>query len=107
MATLNNAGLSWWVRYWPEDYLSMLETISGPIDLAFIDASAPDATGARLRWEHFEATLPRMRPGGMVCVHDTAADDWSDGEGGISVNRIRERCQINLTTGRGLSIYHV
>ena len=102
--SIEAAGVADVVTYSQEDYLTTLGRLDS-VDFAFIDASAPDATGARLRWLHFEATLPLLSPGGVLCVHDTAADDWRDGEGGLSVNRIRERCQLNLTAGRGLSIY--
>jgi predicted O-methyltransferase YrrM len=85
------------------DFLDLLAWLS-VVDFAFIDASGPGPDGAALRWLHFEAVRANMNPGGMICVHDTAADDWSDGEGGRSVLRIREACQLNLTSGRGLSV---
>jgi predicted O-methyltransferase YrrM len=106
MSAFGQAGVSEWVRYRPIDYLEMLETLPH-VDFAFIDASAPGPDGAKLRWQHFEATKTKIRPGGVICVHDTAADDWSDGEGGRSVERIRAACGLNLTAGRGLSVCHV
>lgn len=87
------------------DFLQMLEDVV-QVDFAFIDAtdhSRPD--GADLRWQHFQAVGEKLTPGGIICVHDTAADDWRDGQGGKSVLDIRRACQLNLTAGRGLSIY--
>jgi len=93
------------VTYYPTDFLKMLDGLEGPVDFAYIDASdhsRPD--GADLRWIHFDAVLARLSPKGIICVDDTAADDWSDGEGGKSVLRIREKC-INFSFLRGLSVY--
>lgn len=92
------------------------EYVQGPyevpneVDFAFIDASAPDHTGrmhAGLRWQHFEATRQRMRPGGLICAHDTlyGHQPWYDGEGGQSMHRIRSCSALNLDCMRGLSIY--
>lgn len=92
------------VTFHPKDFLKVLEGIPY-VDFAYIDASdhsKPD--GASLRWRHFEAVRAKLRPGGVICVDDTAADDWSDGEGGRSVLRIREKC-VNFTFLRGISIY--
>jgi predicted O-methyltransferase YrrM len=92
------------VIFWPTDFLTMLEG-SPKVDFAYIDATDHSKRdGARLRWEHFEAVRAKLRPGGIICVDDTAADDWADGENGRSVERIRERC-VNFTFLRGLSIY--
>lgn len=81
-----------------------------PVDFAFVDASAPDSKGnmnARLRWECFEALMPRMSPGGLICAHDTLwpAEPWFDDEGGESMHRIRRVSALNLDCMRGLSVY--
>lgn len=86
------------------DFLDMLDAVPDP-DFAYIDASGPGDDGAKLRWLHFQAVRERLNPGGIICVHDTASDNWGDGEGGISAERIREACQINLPHYLGLSIY--
>lgn len=104
-AAIGQAGLGGWASYYPVDFLALLEGFER-VDFAFIDASGPGSDGAKLRWQHFEATRAKVSPGGVICVHDTAADDWSDGENGRSVDRIRAACQLNLTTGRGLSVFH-
>lgn len=93
------------VSYCREDFLTMLARLDS-VDFAYIDASdfGPNGRDASLRVKHFEAVLPKMSPGGLVLVDDTAADDWNDGEDGKSVLRIRERC-TNFGFLRGLSIY--
>lgn len=93
-------------EFWHGDYVDLLRKDSTPpIDFAFVDASGDGPAGAGLRWVHFRETLGRLTPGGIICVHDTATDDWDDGEGGASVRRIRETCDLTLMCGRGLSIY--
>lgn len=92
------------VIFHPKDFLKVLDALPY-VDFAYIDASdhsKPD--GASLRWRHFEAVRAKLRPGGIIAVDDTAANDWSDGEDGRSVLRIREKC-VNLTFLRGISIY--
>jgi predicted O-methyltransferase YrrM len=92
------------VTFCPRDFLAVLEGIPY-VDFAYIDASdhsKPD--GASLRWRHFEAVRAKLRQGGVICVDDTAANDWSDGEGGRSVGRIRAEC-VNFTFLRGISVY--
>jgi predicted O-methyltransferase YrrM len=89
------------VTYCRENFLTMLDRLDS-VDFAYIDASA--GRDASLRVKHFEAVLPKLSPGALVLVDDTLADDWSDGEGGRSVLRIRERC-FNLRFLRGLSIF--
>jgi predicted O-methyltransferase YrrM len=94
------------VTYYQKDFLDMLDLIPGQIDFAYIDGtdhSRPN--GADLRWIHFKAVQERLRPGGIICVDDTAADDWSDGENGQSVLRIRKMCGNNFKFLRGLSVY--
>jgi predicted O-methyltransferase YrrM len=93
------------ITYCREDFLTMLARLDS-VDFAYIDASdfGPNGRDASLRVKHFEAVLPKLSPGALVLVDDTLADDWSDGEGGRSVLRIRERC-FNLRFLRGLSIF--
>ena len=93
------------VSFCNEDFLTMLDRLA-EVDFAYIDASewGPNGRDASLRVRHFEAVLPKLAPGGLICVDDTKADDWNDGEGGKSVLRIRERC-FNFGFLRGLSIY--
>ena len=102
MATL--AGLDR-VTFYQADFLDMLARLPA-VDFAYIDASKPEKGGAALRWQHFEAVRARLRPGGLICVDDTAADDWDDGEGGRSVLRIRAACQLNFRFLRGLSVFY-
>ena len=92
------------VTYHPADFLDVLAPLDA-IDFAYIDASAPGPGGARLRWLHFEAARAKLNPGGIICVDDTAADDWSDDEGGRSVDRIRALCGNNFRFLRGLSVF--
>lgn len=92
-----------------ERFETMLGNVRGVIDFAYIDGSGenpPKGLGAGLRWLHFEAVRKRLAPGGIICVDDTAADDWTDGEGGRSVQRIRDACQLNFKFLRGLSVYY-
>jgi predicted O-methyltransferase YrrM len=92
------------VTFYPRDFLKVLEGIPA-VDFAYIDASDHSKPGgAGLRWLHFEAVRAKLRPGGIICVDDTAADDWNDGEGGLSVHRIRDLC-LNFTFLRGLSVF--
>jgi predicted O-methyltransferase YrrM len=92
------------VVFHPKDFLEVLENIPF-VDFAYIDASDHSRQGgADLRWKHFTAVMAKLRRGGIVCVDDTAADDWNDNEGGRSVDRIREKC-TNFTFLRGLSVY--
>jgi predicted O-methyltransferase YrrM len=93
------------VTFYREDFLTMLTRLDS-VNFAYIDASewGPNGRDASLRVRHFEAVLPKLEPGGLVCVDDTLADDWNDGEGGKSVLRIREKC-FNLRFLRGLSVY--
>lgn len=93
------------VSFCREDFLTMLARLDA-VDFAYIDASdfGPNGRDASLRVCHFDAVLPKLSPGGLVLVDDTLADDWSDGEGGKSVLRIREKC-FNLRVLRGLSIF--
>ena len=99
--------LSEWCTWVQDDYMGSLRN---DIEFAFIDASGFRDDGRRdasIREVHFFATLERLRPKGIVCVHDTHEDfDWSDGDGGKSLHRIRAECQINLDMGRGLSIHY-
>ena len=99
-------GLTDWCTYVEGPY-----EIPNDVEFAFIDASARDETGrmsAALRWQHFSETMKRMKPGGIICAHDTLhpAEPWYDGEGGASMHRIRE-VSLNLDCMRGLSIYQV
>lgn len=102
MAELSGVGR---VTYFAQDFLQMLDGLDS-VDFAYIDASGWGATGrdASLRVRHFDAVLPKLNPGGLILVDDTACDKWNDGEGGRSVQRIRERC-ANFRFLRGLSIY--
>ncbi len=96
--------LTKWVTVYKSDFLDMLATIP-EVDFAYIDASANEPGGARLRWQHFKAVKAKLRPGGIICVDDTKADDWDDGENGRSAQRIRDACGLNFAFLRGLSIY--
>ena len=92
------------VTFYGGGFLEMLGSLPH-VDFAYIDASDHSkANGASLRWRHFEAVRAKLRPGGIICVDDTAADDWRDGEGGRSAQRIRNLC-VNFTFLRGLSVY--
>jgi predicted O-methyltransferase YrrM len=85
-----------YIRYSQTDYLDMLATVDEPIDLAFIDASS--LTDPHMRLKHTEATMWKMRPGGLLLVDDTAALDWADAK------VIRGMSQIFLAPHRGLAI---
>jgi predicted O-methyltransferase YrrM len=92
------------VTFYQQDFLEVLATLPF-VDFAYIDASEhQQPAGARLRWQHFEAVRAKLRPEGIICVDDTAADDWRDGENGLSVRRIREQC-LNFRFQKGLSVY--
>jgi predicted O-methyltransferase YrrM len=92
------------VIYQQRDFLEVLAEIPF-VDFAYIDASDHSRQGgADLRWKHFTAVMAKLRKGGIICVDDTAADDWNDGENGRSVDRIRDKC-ANFTFLRGLSVY--
>lgn len=98
------SGLKPWVTFHKGDFLEMLAGIPA-VDFAYIDATADGPGGARLRWEHFQAVRAKLRPGGIICVDDTAADDWDDQENGRSAARIRSVCNINFRFLRGLSVF--
>ncbi len=94
------------VTFYPTDFLEMLDAIPH-VDFAYIDASDHSRPGgADLRWKHFDAVLRKLRAGGIICVDDTLADDWNDGENGHSVDRIRTVSNVNFRFLRGLSVYY-
>lgn len=89
-------GALWQTRitFWHGDYAKMIPQIPGSIDFAFIDASAVAEPGMRRR--HFEATWPRMAPGGIIAIHDTA-NEWSDAAWFRSQHGLHLRQQRGLT----------
>ena len=84
-----------YIRYHQGDYLEMLGTIPGDIDLAYIDASHTD--NSHMRWEHAMATFLRLRYGGLILVDDTAGE-WEDAA------KFRDLANIYLPGHRGLTI---
>jgi predicted O-methyltransferase YrrM len=86
------------IKFYHGDYLTMLHTITEPIDLAYIDAS--DKLNSHLRWEHAMATMIRMRRGGLVLVDDTEGD-WEDAKAFKNLSRTGG---IHLSNHRGLTI---
>lgn len=85
-----------YIHFHRGDFLEMLTDVPGEIDLAYIDASA--FTNEHLRWQHALAVWPRLRPGGLILVDDTAATDWADAE------KFREWAGIQFLQHRGLTI---
>lgn len=85
------------VQYHQVDYLAMLATIEGDVDLGFIDASSEE--NPHMRREHMQATFNRLAPGGILLVDDTAATDWDDAK------TLRENASLYLAPHRGLSFY--
>lgn len=93
------AFLAPYVEFYHGDFVDMLHTVPGEIDLAYIDAS--DAREPNLRMRHASAVWPRMRPGGLVLVDDTESKDWA----GAKVFRDWAKCGgLHLTQQRGLTI---
>ena len=86
------------LRYHQGDFLEMLDGIEDKVDLAYIDASAPD--DPLMRWRHAKAVHARLRGGGLILVDDTEGDweaaewlrSWADDDG------------IHLSQQRGLTI---
>lgn len=100
-------GLEQWLTYVEGPYTL---PPNDRVGFAFIDASARDPDGmmnASLRWQHFEATMARMEPLGLICAHDTLypSEPWYDLEGGASMHRIRAASNLNFDCMRGLSVY--
>lgn len=83
------------VSFYHGDFIDMLDTIEGPVDLAYIDASTVERP--RLRWEHYTAAWQRLRPGGLVLIDDTAGD-WTDAPA------FQDIADLQLMGRRGLSI---
>lgn len=79
------------------DFREMLATLTGEVDLAFIDASDPPRQSCP-RLEHMEAVLARMRPGGIVVIDDTATTDWPN------VNVIRARGNLVFPLFHGITV---
>jgi predicted O-methyltransferase YrrM len=84
-----------------EDFEETLARVTEPIDFAFIDSgpAGGQPVPSDIRWTHYNAVKPKMRPGGLVVVHDTLATDWSHR------NDIAAEATIVLPFGRGLTIY--
>lgn len=104
---IDRNGLEPWCEYVQAPYV-----FPPGADFVFIDASARDETGrmhAGLRWQHFSDAQGRMKPGGMICAHDTLypAEPWYDSEGGASMYRIRAASALNIDCMRGLSVCYV
>lgn len=64
------------------------------IDFAYIDDHAHS------RHRHFEMCRAKLRPGGIILVDDTNANDWHE------VDTIRRSCTVNFRFLRGLSVYY-
>lgn len=96
--------LTAFATYFNGDYLDMLKVVPKPIDFAFIDASdhAPDSDRL-MRVHHLVVTIPLMRPGGIVCLHDTGGlrGDWAGRE------LIRNMGGLNLRGPRGLTVLQI
>jgi predicted O-methyltransferase YrrM len=87
-----------WIHFYPGDYLEMLQTVPEPIDLAYIDASSK--LDSHMRWTHAQATLVRMRPGGLVLIDDTEGE-WADAK---AFQGLARSGGIHLKQHRGLTI---
>ena len=70
-ANLAAAGLAEVARVIPGDARATLATLSGPLDLVFLDAEKDDYIG------HFEAALPLLRHGGLVLADNVVSHDLS------------------------------
>ena len=82
----------------------MLPEVPTPIDFAFIDASDRRPGGdVLMRLHHLNLVMPKMRPGGLILVHDTGAKrgDW----GGLEL--ILQMGGVNLRGPRGLTLIQV
>lgn len=86
------------IQYHPTDYLEMLKQVKDPIDMAYIDASAAD--DPHMRWTHAQATLVRMKRGGLLLIDDTEGD-WEDAQNFKAWARTGG---IHLGMHRGLTI---
>lgn len=86
------------VYYHGGPFEELLDICPAPIDFAFIDATESGGDPA-MRLKHVTAVLPLMRPGGLVCVDDTASD-WT----GVEVLR---RMGLSLGGARGLTVIRV
>lgn len=78
----------------------MLTHIVDPIDFAFIDASQDG--DPRMRVDYLDLVLPRLSPYGLVVVDDcldSPENLWPEAK------ELRERCDVYLPLGNGLTIF--
>lgn len=93
----NNPHLKERVRLYRGRFEDMLQEFPVTPDLAIIDASDTH-TGECPRHAYMQFALTVTRPGGIVCVDDTAADDWP------GVRDIRAAASIQFMQHRGLTV---
>jgi len=105
-------GLEDYIVYWKGDFEEMLrQKLRGyMVDFAFIDSGPiQDIMNDRelfikmrgIRYQHYQAVMPYMVSGGLICVDDMIKIDWS------GADKILADADIHLKGGRGLTIKQV
>jgi len=91
------------MQFYHGDFEAMLQTISEPIDFAFIDSGPPFVQEWEhdVRWRHYSAVKPYMAKGGLIVSHDMNSRDWNYAE------EILAESSLYLPGGRGITIKQV
>jgi len=92
---LETAELSTYVTLVTGTFEDLLSQLSTPIDFAYIDASAKNEPGLRLRYT--KLALEHLSPHGIIAIDDTAGD-WK------GVKSLRRLANLTLPQHRGLTI---
>lgn len=96
-AVLDATGLAPWVTVCIERFETMLDRITQPIDLAFIDASEED--NAMLRLQYVDLVLPKLAPNGIIVCDDSTNDTWE------GAKMLRAQASLYLPVGTGLTLF--
>lgn len=80
---------------------NVINTLSDPIDFAFIDSSGNGA----IREQEIEALIPKLSRFGMFLLHDTAPQHKTIREAGERIKKKYNLSAIYFNTPRGLSLY--
>ena len=94
---LEHVGLSRYATFHLGRFDEMLERITAPIDLAFIDAS--EEGFPLLRLDYANRVLSRLAPNGVIVVDDSTNDAW---EGAAM---LRAQANLYLPLGHGLTFF--
>lgn len=92
---LNRANLAERVTLVRGNFEGLLSVLPAPMDFCYIDASAPDEAGLRLRYTRL--ALEHAAPGCIIAVDDAGAD-WKGSK------TLRRMADLYLPHGRGLAV---